>query len=125
MASIVGPLQFRQAWEAKTAKLAEQEAREGTEDEPTESAEDVAVLRLLRLGLHDIDRVRVLSGCIVEVLFGHEGSFHYVDVEVKRGGAKMPRLGLDGLDVEFRSSVIQAKIVASRPSRPNARFRAR
>ena len=62
--------QLRDAREADPAtELAEQKSREGTKDDPAEPAEDVAVLRRLRL--HD---VHGLCGDLIVLIFGHDWS---------------------------------------------------
>ena len=68
------PSQLRQFRKPDPATdLTEQEPGDGAEYDPTESAEDVVVLRLLRLRLHDVDR---LYGNVGVLFFGHDWSLH-------------------------------------------------
>ena len=64
------PSQLRQTREADS-ELTEDETGKDRADDPAESAEDV-VLRHGLLRRHDVDRIRVLSGCIVVSVFGHD-----------------------------------------------------
>ena len=54
-----------------TTELAEQKSGYGAEEKTAESTEDVIVLRLLRLRLHDVDG---LSWNVVVCVFGHDCS---------------------------------------------------
>ena len=68
------PSQLRQFRKPDPATdLTEQEPGDGAEYDPTESAEDVVVLRLLRLRLHDVDW---LYGNVSVLFLGHEWSLH-------------------------------------------------